>query len=280
MKVSEINPFVRFAKSISYKNTASEVNVFDSRIFFVASGNAEITIDGNRFALSEGSLFYCASGSCYTILSDGCTINVLNFDLTQARCDVKMMSPYRIDSKGPIYSREVTLLDGGSLNSYIYIKDGDLLGSRVRDIIAEYGKEQPFFLEKCSAVLKELLIDIYRSESLIKSPALKTIEKISSYIQQNLGKKITNAELAYIAGYHEYHLNRIFLKHTGKTVHRYIIDARIDKAKQLLVTTDFTLSQIAESTGFNGCTHLCARFKSQLGISPSHYREHKRPTAI
>ena len=63
-------------------------------------------------------------------------------------------------------------------------------------------------------------------------------------------------------------------------MHRFIIDARIDKAKQLLTSTDLTLSQIAESTGFNGGTHLCARFKEQTGISPTGYRNKKRPTAI
>lgn len=279
MKVNDINPFVRLAKNINYKNTALDVNVFDSRIFFVSSGSAEIVIDGNKFILSENSLFYCAGGSLYTILADG-LINVLNFDVTQSRTDVKRITPYKMGAKGPIYSRETELDDGGSLNSYIYIKDGDLLGAKVRDIIAEYNSKQPFFMEKCSAALKELLIDIYRSENLIKSPALRTIEKISSYIQQNLDKKITNSVLAYIAGYHEYHLNRIFLKNTGKTVHRFIIDARIDKAKQLLTSTDFTLSQIAENTGFNTSTHLCARFKEQTGISPTSYRQKKRPTAI
>ncbi len=282
MQVFEINPFLRFADSISFKSSRAEVNVFDSRIFSVISGCADILIDGQRFNLCEGSLFYCAGGSCYSLTtSESCIINVLNFDLTQQRNNItRSLPPYKLNGASAKYGREVILDDGGDLNSYIYIKDGYGLQAKISDIINEFSQKRPLYMEKCSAMLKDSLIEIYRSRMFVKTPSLKTLEKVISYINLNLNKKITNAELAAKAGYHEYHLNRLFLKHIGKTIHQYIIDARIEKAKSLLATTDMTIVEIAESAGFNSSTHLCGCFKSAVGLVPSEYRKIKYSDSI
>ncbi len=282
MKVSDINPFIRFAEKIAYSGSSGTVNVFDSRIFYLVSNNAQIEIDGKTLKLCEGSLFYCIGGSSYNFSGAvGCELYILNFDLFQNRNDIKKpIAPFKTKGKAPIYTIEDTIDDGGALGSYIFIEDGYELGEKIRAIITEFGSKAPFFLEKSGALLKDVLIDIYRSETLIKSPALKTIEKVRSFIHQNIDKKITNAQLAYIAGYHEYHLNRMFLKHVGKTVHQYIIDTRTHTAKRMLATSDLSISDIAELTGFNSPTHFCSCFKAKTGISPAHYRESKHRDII
>ena len=282
MKVNDINPFIRFAEKLTYSGSYGNVNVFDSRIFYTLSGEAQLEINGNTLRLCEGALFYCHGGSQYSFTgSSGCELYILNFDLFQGRSNVKKaLPPFKTNGKAPIYSGEETVEDAESLSSYIFIKDGYEIGEKLGEIVSEFGAKPPFFMEKCSAMLKAVIIDIFKSESFIKSPALKTIEKVCAYIRLNLDKKITNAELSYIAGYHEYHLNRIFQKHTGKTVHQYIIDARIHTAKRMLATTEMSVSDIAESAGFNSSTHLCACFKSQTGLSPAQYRKSKHPDII
>ncbi len=275
MNVNDINPFIRFAAKVNHGRSLGMVNVFDSRIFYVISGEGNIEIDGKTLRLSEGSLFYCPGGSCYRF-SGACELYILNFDLFQNRSNIKKAIYPLTNDKSPIYSIEETVEDAQVLGSHIYIKDAYTIGEKIKKIISEHSTKASFYKENCSAMLKSAIIDIYRSESYIKSPVLNTIEKVCSYIRQNLAKKLTNSELSSLAGYHEYHLNRIFLQNTGKTVHQYIITERINTAKRMLATTDMTVSDIAESTGFNSTTHLCSCFKTIVGLSPSQYKKTKR----
>lgn len=280
MKVCDINPFIRFAKKVNYSGNPGTVNVFDSRIFYVVSGEGNIEIEGKKQRLTEGSLFYCPSGSCYRFFGT-CELYILNFDLFQDRNNIKKaLYPFVTNGKAPIYFLHETLDDAKTLETFVYIKDAYTIGEKIKSIISEHSKKAPFYKENCSAMLKSVVIDIYRSESFIKSPTLKTVENVCSFIRQNLDKKLSNNEIAYVAGYHEYHLNRIFLQNTGKTVHQYIIDERIHSVKSMLTTTDMTVSDIAESTGFNSATHLCSCFKAQVGVSPSQYRKSKHPDII
>jgi len=280
MRLIDVNPFIRYAGKINFKGSQGTANVFDSRIFYVISGEGNIEIDGKTQKLGEGSLFYCPAASCYRLFGT-CELYILNFDLFQTRNDIKKtVRPFITDGKAPIYTDKQTVDDAKTFDSYIYIKDAYTIGEKIKSIISEHSTKAPFYREKCSALLKSVVVDIYRSESFIKSPTLKTIEKVCSYIRQNLGKKLTNAELSYIAGYHEYHLNRLFLQNTGKTVHQYIITERINAAKRMLATTDMTVSDVADSAGFNSSTHLCSCFKAQVGLSPSQYRESKHPDII
>ncbi len=282
MRVNELNPFIRFAENISFKSRKAQVNVFDCRIFSIVSGELEIWIDQNSYLLKAGDLFYCSAGSCYQVCAaENCSIDVLNFDMTQSYSDIKKnIPPHKIRGGKKLYKNEIFIDDCDELNGYIYIENGYELQLKIKKIIKVYAQQQPFFAEKCSSVLKETLIDMYLSRYSLKTPALKTLESVTNFISLNINKKITNGELAGIAGYHPYHLNRIFLKYTGTTVHQYIMAERISAAKNLLSSTDMTMLEIAENTGFNSSTHFCGCFKEAVGCSPSQYRKEKRPIII
>lgn len=65
-----------------------------------------------------------------------------------------------------------------------------------------------------------------------------------------------------------------FRKILGRTPHQEITRLRIDRVKQLLRSTELTLSQIADRTGYQHVEYLTVAFKKQTGIAPSKYRRH------
>ncbi|MBW5445703.1 response regulator [Cohnella sp. CFH 77786] len=69
------------------------------------------------------------------------------------------------------------------------------------------------------------------------------------------------------------HLNTMFKKVTGRTVHQYLADIRMSKAEELLRTTKLKVSEIAGRIGVSNFSYFCSIFKQQFGMSPGEYQE-------
>jgi two-component system response regulator YesN len=69
------------------------------------------------------------------------------------------------------------------------------------------------------------------------------------------------------------HLNTMFKKVTGRTVHQYLADIRMSKAEELLRTTKLKVSEIAGSIGMSNFSYFCSIFKQQFGMTPGEYQE-------
>lgn len=67
-------------------------------------------------------------------------------------------------------------------------------------------------------------------------------------------------------------ISEVFTKIEGTTLEKYIIARRLEKVKELLVYTDFRLTEIAYVTGFSSINHLSSQFKELTGFSPSHFK--------
>ena len=275
MKLCEINPYIRFAEKIYFKRKPAEFNVFDCRIFLVVSGEVEIEIESTNYVLKKGDLFYCAQGGNYIIGSkDVCELICFNFDLNDKRSNItEKRAPLKIESTDCAkYFLEDTVEDAHLLNSYMVLENDYLVNQRIISLIEEFENKQIYFREKASAMLKDILIDICRKELKKSENSLDTVEKVIGYINSNYHTKILNSDLAKITGYHDYHLNRIFKKQTGGTIHKYIMEVRINEAKKLIMTTDIPIYIIAQKTGFNSDTHLSNCFKNYFGYSPIEYK--------
>ena len=70
---------------------------------------------------------------------------------------------------------------------------------------------------------------------------------------------------------------RRVLFQSGMSPEQYIIDFRLKKARDFLLLTPYTISQIAYSTGFKDPGYFCRVFKKHLGISPKNFRTENPP---
>lgn len=68
-------------------------------------------------------------------------------------------------------------------------------------------------------------------------------------------------------------ISELFTELEGITLEKYIITKRLEKVKELLVYTEFTLTEIAYITGFSSINHLSRQFKELTGFSPSHFKQ-------
>lgn len=96
-----------------------------------------------------------------------------------------------------------------------------------------------------------------------------------TYIKENLHRPIRIKELSAILFVCDDHLIRLFKSTTNKTPARYIMDARIEKAMQLLSKTELSIAEISEAVGFSSPNFMAKVFKESLHISPKDYRKQK-----
>jgi AraC family transcriptional regulator len=91
-----------------------------------------------------------------------------------------------------------------------------------------------------------------------------------------LDKEITIARLAYDCGLSASQFARAFRQSTGCPPHRWLLQRRIDRAQDLLLTSDKTLAEIASACGFSDQGHLTRAFGQTVGTSPGLWRRTKR----
>lgn len=276
MNFCDINPFIRFAEYI-YHNRPNGHSVFikDCRIFYTISGNAEIFIENEHYHMVPNSLFYCAAGSIYKIQSSGARLISLNFDLTQDNnSHTEYFSRISVHDSQPAPSIAWEQInDCEFMNSHLFLTNADDFLEPLKKILREFSTQKIMYRENSSAVLKNILVKLYRYSLASTENSATAISRIMDYIKTNYDKPLNNEMLSNMSGYHEYHLNRLFMRHTGTSVHKYILNIRINAAKKLLLTTDESLSAIAEKIGFNSNTHFSSYFKQVMGISPLEFRK-------
>ncbi len=98
------------------------------------------------------------------------------------------------------------------------------------------------------------------------------VEKAKKFLSTHLTQPIGVEDAAKAVGLSQYHLARLFKSRTGQTMQQYLTKARIDAAKQLLVTEDTAISELAAVLQFCDQSHFTRIFRHQTGMTPAQYR--------
>jgi AraC family transcriptional regulator len=96
----------------------------------------------------------------------------------------------------------------------------------------------------------------------------RTLEYINDHLSLDLSLNI----LAAMLGMSPYYFERLFRQSVGYTPHQYILHCRIEKAKQLLRTTQQPVMEIARQVGCKNHSHFSKLFRQLTGMSPRTYR--------
>ena len=138
--------------------------------------------------------------------------------------------------------------------------------------------EKMFHVESIQGVAEALEKTIHLFEQNLfsaKNSNRSEVEKVKSYIyahyQEDISLEFLSGEVYLSPGYMSY----IFKKETGEGLVQFIRKFRLEKAKELLCTTNKKIVQICAETGFTNPSYFCKSFREYYGCSPERFRKNE-----
>ena len=105
-----------------------------------------------------------------------------------------------------------------------------------------------------------------------RAPSRRQIARLIEHIDGNLGQSLSHAELARVADVPIATLRRQFRRETGRSLHQFVLDRRVEAAVDLLRGTQVPIAEIAASCGFCSQQHMTTVFSDRLGRTPAAFR--------
>lgn len=145
-------------------------------------------------------------------------------------------------------------------------------------LISEVQKQDEGYELVCQNIINILIIKLKRAKNItVESHNSKnmnhSVALVKHYINHNYHNNLTLDMLAEAGNISKYYLAHRFKEEIGMSPIEYLVKTRVENAKILLDTTDFSVSVISESTGFSSQSLFAQIFRRYMNQSPSHYRK-------
>lgn len=112
--------------------------------------------------------------------------------------------------------------------------------------------------------------------SIGESSRESVLNDILRYIRHNYNTNITLESIAPLFGYNHSYLGKIFRKKMNQSFNEYVDRLRIEKAKELLLTTEYKVYFIAEQVGYKNVDYFHVKFRKYVSMSPAEFRKNSQ----
>ena len=144
---------------------------------------------------------------------------------------------------------------------------------RFRDVYRHFTGDLRHSEAYAMNALEALLLDCDRQNPLAEMSNYDArIRRAMDYLERNLSRKVTLADIAAAVGLSPSRLAHLFRAQSGLTPQQYLEGLRMQRASELLKRTGLSIKVIADSVGFDSPFYFSHRFKARTGQSPRHFR--------
>jgi AraC family transcriptional regulator len=128
-------------------------------------------------------------------------------------------------------------------------------------------------IDIASLLLREYSVPSARAKSIPRGGLTRNnARRVVEYVEATLGRSVTVRELADIAELSTYHFVRMFKRSLDLTPYQYLLQRRVERAKELLSSTPAHLAEVALSTGFGSQSHFTSTFHRAVGATPAEFQ--------
>jgi AraC-like DNA-binding protein len=124
-----------------------------------------------------------------------------------------------------------------------------------------------------TALLYQVIEEVERDNSAVKTKSEKTLKNIIEYTQQYYHLPINRASVSTELNLNPSSLSRIFTENTGQNFNSYLNELRMTKAEFILKNYDLAVEKIADQCGFTSAGYFIKAFKKHFGVTPGAFRE-------
>ena len=247
--------------------TATELHK-EFEMIYVKDGKAKITVNHNSFIAEKGDLLFISPYSLHSVetIPDECFSHVcFCFDLSMLP-DTKLTEKL-ID--GVIYIAnlvESTSAHNEKLRTMFEEIDDAMTASSSYWELTVQGNLNLMF----SYIMQNSLI----SDSALHSESKDFCIKVSKFLKDHYKEKLTSSVIADELNLYQGYFCRIFKKNFSMRFSDYLNMYRLEKAKNLLLKTDISVTEVAYEVGYDNPSYFTKIFRIQNGVSPKKFREH------
>lgn len=243
---------------------------------YVLSGSAEHTIDGRSMIISEGDFFfmnlkashgYSAIGKDFKIINCLFLPEFLDKTLCGARSFAEIMNGYPAKFGYTKFSDRVACRvfhDGDGFIRVLFLK-----------MLDEFSEKHKGRLDVIKSLLLTLLISIAREDEE-EYEEINIVGIMKNYLADNFTAAPSLTEISKKLGISLTYASLVFKEATGSTFRDYLMKLRIEKACDLLRTSDKTIAEISEIIGYSDPAFFYKSFKKHLDMSPAKYKKLRR----
>ena len=148
---------------------------------------------------------------------------------------------------------------------------------RLFDEVARHGESERLYVESMVTQLAVLLMRRHSTQSpgAADAPGGLTrtqMRRVLDYIESNLNADLSLGDLAGVTDLSLHHFAHMFKRTMGAAPHRYVVERRVERAKEMLRSTGSSLVEISLSLGFCSQSHFTNTFRRMVGATPSEFR--------
>ena len=224
----------------------------DYDLWVVFRGRGEVYIGEERFDIEQGTCFLLPPNTKIRArhFEDNYLLNFnVHFNFLK---EGKIVFPHKTERR--------------YITNQVFFKE---LYNRI--ISSHYSNQNEAAISWLTVCLSEFFASPFACENTVtENLHLQCVNEICNSINEK-----PSSSLSYFAKKHGYsatYMGKIFHKFTGVSFSNYVSNARINKAKLLLKTTEYTIAEIAEQLGYYDTSHFINQFKKMVGCSPNAYR--------
>lgn len=225
--------------------------------------DCRVRINSREYRIRPGDLTCIQGGSVYSIQSENPSKHwCIHFGEAISRNDETFELP------------DLIALGANSL----FLREQIRQISSLFNTLGTYSRARWLHLEARHR-LKALLFSLYNFQGQtgrVQGRRVCDWDQLMSWIDDNLNRLITTADLARQAGVGSPTLAREFKRDHHATVSRYLLHRRMDRAKSLLATTTLSVQEVGSAVGIADPQYFNKQFRKVAGKSPSCYREEHR----
>ncbi|MCI6272940.1 MAG: AraC family transcriptional regulator [Erysipelotrichaceae bacterium] len=127
---------------------------------------------------------------------------------------------------------------------------------------------------KIEETFKEAIKKIFDLSNKLK-PQTKyrqIVKNLIEYINNNIDNNLQVNNLAKVFGMNRSYISKAFIDDTGINIQSYIQNLRLEKAKDLLLNTEYTIKEISDKLNFSSQSHFQSLFKKQYNLTPTQFK--------
>jgi iron complex transport system substrate-binding protein len=236
-----------------------------SAFLFTGAGRAEVLLGDTAYRLNHFSLFHCGKDTRLSIFP---SCEFLEYYVVLYKT-----------GESQFYSEELKKLlqhVNPFQRQYCFTPQNPVLITEILcNMYEHWHPSAPIekFYEK--SLFYQLIYEIHKELAQISILEFDSdiVGKTIRYLEENYATHISVQDICQRIGISYSHFYRLFKKETGSSFQSYLLKIRLEKARQYILESDYTLSEIAKFTGFYDEFHLSSSFKKLTGISPFTFRK-------